>query len=134
MRTLPPALPALLLALLLAGCSTPVTGPPAAAPSAPRTDLPAECSEVPMLIGAKLTEFSSLAGKAKELKTSIGAAATDVEAKAATIGDATVKQAVQDYAGELKKIEVTGSTAVDAAQIAIKGGTDTMQKVADACA
>ncbi|WP_155349560.1 hypothetical protein [Acrocarpospora pleiomorpha] len=124
MRTLPLIL---LSAILAAGCSTPVT--------APRADLPKECSEVPVLIGAKLSEFSSLAEKPKELKASIAAAATEVETKAASIQDTAIKQAVQGFADELKKIEVTTrKSAVDATQTAIAGGTGTMEKVAKSCA
>ncbi|GAA0432305.1 hypothetical protein Acor_03350 [Acrocarpospora corrugata] len=130
MRTLSLALPlTLLAAVLVAGCATPVT-----APAQPRADLPKECSEVPILIGGKLSEFSALAEKPKELKASIAGAATEVAAKVAGIEDATIKEAVQTFADELKKIEVTDrASAVAATQTAIAGGTGSMEKVAKVC-
>ena len=110
--------------LVLSGCGA------QAAPA----QLPKESSEVPVMIGAHLSKFSSLAEKPKELKADIAAAVTEAEIKAAGISDPTIKQALQGFADQLKAIEVgKGRKSIEATQAAIKSGTDTIEQVAKVC-
>ncbi|WP_214107040.1 hypothetical protein [Acrocarpospora catenulata] len=110
--------------LVLSGCGAQAT--PA--------QLPKECSEVPVMIGGHLSKFSALAEKPKELEAEVAAAVTEAESKATAISDATIKQAVQDFADRLKAIEIgKGKKSIEATQTAIKTGTDTIEQVAKVC-
>jgi hypothetical protein len=123
-----------LTTLALAACAS--FGDTGAAPSVPTVakDAPKICSEAPQLIGSKLSEFSSKAQQPKDLKKALAKSVDELEAMAAGSPDATIKDAVQGLAAELKKLKSTDqATAVQSAQNAISAGTASMQRIAEAC-